>query len=367
MKIGVDAGCLGIKDERLKVGVYNVVKNFLIELGKLDKDNIYLLYSFEKIDKNLMAELGQNFKNIIVKPKKGWLKVWLPIRIFLDRPDIFLALNQSLPLISKKIKIIGFVYDLAFELFPGMYSYYSKKSLIKMKKNSRFLASKADKIITISEHTKSDLIEIYGVKPKNIRVIYPGISKSFKLSEEKYKNKRKYFLFVGALKKTKNIPNILKSFYFFLKKAGENYDLLIAGGDKWLDSDINTIIQELNLKNNIKFLGYIKDKDLPKLYRGAIAYISPSYYEGFGLTLLEAMSCGCPVITSNKGSIPELIQDAGILLDPNNCKDLSNAMLDIIKNKHERENLIKKGVKRAGNFSWQKFTKEVYSEINNII
>ena len=388
MKIGVDAGCLGIKDERLKVGVYNVVKNFLIELVKLDKDNIYLLYSFEEIDKNLMAKFGKNFRNIVVRPKKGWLKVWLPLRIFLDKPKVFLALNQSvfgsrfffldfarvfdsevehLSAQTRRdqndkargMKIIGFIYDVAFEEFPEM---YVPSSVPKMSKNSKDLAMRADHIITISEWTKKEIIRLYKVNANKIHVEYPGVSilTHPRGGLEKDGN---YFLFVGALKKSKNIPLIIMAFGEFLKKTKEKYYLYIVGGDKWLDKEINKTIKKLDLKDYIKIFGYVNDKTLLKLYKEAFAFISPSLYEGFGITLLEAMSLSCPVIAGNNTAQKEVVGEAGLLVNPNDLNSVKNVMLSMVNDKYLRSSLIKKGLERSKLFSWNKFAMNVYKKI----
>ncbi|HEX8965694.1 MAG TPA: glycosyltransferase, partial [Patescibacteria group bacterium] len=148
LKIGVDAGCLGIQDKRLKVGVYQVAKNLLIELAKIDNKNQYLLYSFYPINKKLMRELGPQMQNIVVSPSRGWTKLWLPLRLFRDRPDIFIGLSQSLPqrIPSNRYKTLLLMYDLAFEEYPQSYRDYSRISKI-----TSLAVMSADKIITISE------------------------------------------------------------------------------------------------------------------------------------------------------------------------------------------------------------------------
>src|SRR3989344_5356503 len=176
MIIGVDAGCLGIKDKRLSVGVYRLVKDLLEELGKIDKKNSYLLYSFYPVNKSVMESFGKAMKNIIVKPARGWLKLWFPLRLVKDKPDVFIALGQSFPAkipFFPKMKNIGFIYDLAFEKFPKMYP----NSLEKLKKNSKNLVKNSDIIIAISRSTKKDLIKLYNAPKSKIFVLYPGISK----------------------------------------------------------------------------------------------------------------------------------------------------------------------------------------------
>ncbi len=358
MLIGVDCGCLGVKDERLKVGVFRLVEDLLVTLGKLDKKNTYYLYSFYPIDKSLLKFFGSRMKNIVVRPTRGWLKIWLPLRISRDNTDVFLGFGQSIPRylsFEKKPYTISFFYDLAFEKFPKMYN----DDLSKLKRNSREAAAKSDVILTISESSKKDISKIYGVKKLKIMVSYPGLHKDFKQSGKKYKNKNPYFLFVGSLKKGKNVPNIIKGFLLFLEKTGKDFDLIIVGGDKWFDEQI-----EKN-NSNIKFLGNSSDEKIRSLYEGAVAFVSPSFYEGFGFPMLEAMALGCPVISSNISSIPEVVGDAGILVNPNNYKEIGNALIEVSGNSRKRKSMIKKGLERSKQFSNIKFGKDVLSIINS--
>lgn len=357
MLIGVDCGCLGIKDKRLKVGVYRLVENLLLSLGKIDKKNSYLLYSFYPIDRSLLSSFGNRMKNVVVSPSRGWMKIWLPLRIRKDKPDVFLALSQAIPeslLFSPTPYTIDFVYDLAFEKFPDMYP----GSLTKLQRNSREAAEKSELIITISNSTKRDLRNIYKIKSNKIKVSYPSVSSRILVKGKKYKANKPYFLFVGAMKQTKNVPGLIRGFNYFLKKSNLDYDLYIVGGDKWVDPGIE------RKNNNIKFFGFVTDKKLSSLYKGAVAFVSPSFYEGFGMSFLEAMKLGCPVIGSNTGSIPEVLGNAGIMVNPKNVKQLEDAMIEISLNSKIRKQMIKRGFKRVGNFSWNNFAADVLTAIN---
>lgn len=376
MLVGVEAGCLGIKDQRLKVGVYQVAKNLLEQLGKIDKKNNYLLYSFYPIERELMMKFGARMENIVIQPSRGWSKVWLPLKLSIDKPQVFLGLNQFIPQIlpsSPQPYIIGFVYDVAFDLYPEMYP----DSKIKLKKQTEDMVKKSNSIVTISNSSKKDLERYYNVNPKKIKVLYPGRSPIFSNKSKvnspsrcakeptppgRWKN-RKYFLFVGALKRIKNVPGLIRGFSYFVNQTGGNYKLYIAGGEMWLDPEIKNTLDNLpkKIKKNIKFLGFVKDEKLINLYQNTIAFVSPSFYEGFGIPFLEAMSLGCPVIGSNTGSVPEIIGDAGILVNPDDYKAVGEAMVKICKNEKLRKEYIKKGLKRAKMFSWENFAEEMIS------
>lgn len=369
MYISVDAGCLGITDERLKVGVYQVVKNLLIQLGKIDKTNTYLLYSFYPIDKKLLNEFGNNVKNVVL-PSIGWLQLVLPTRLSLDKPDIFIAANQAIPfqLPGTKYKTIGIFYDIAFEKYPELYSYAA--SVKKHRENSKKLAQKSDMIISISRNTKIDVQKFYNVPENKIIVAYPGINNELEIQKGKLKSgiKKPYFLFVGAFKKSKNIPNLLQAFDTFLQKTKKDYQLLLVGGDKWLDPEIEKTFQLLNDKTqrNTKILGFVSDEKLTTLYKNAVALVSPSFYEGFGLSFLEAQSFGCPVIGSKRGSLPEVIGDSGLLVEPVNTKKIASAMQKLAEDNEMRRYLIEKGYENVKKYSWKAFAKTVQSAIGRL-
>lgn len=362
MTIGVDAGCLGVKDERLRVGVYNFAKNTLLELSKVDRENTYLLYSFHPIDEALMKRLGPNMRNIIVRPTKGWLKIWLPIRMVRDRVNIFLALGQSVPpRMSPKVTTIGVIYDIAFEKFPKAYP----DDYEQLHANTKDLVKKSTHIIAISEKTKDDVIKHFKVAPNMVTSVPLGV-RSFPQGKEVKKVKRNpYFLYVGSLKRIKNVPTLIKAFDIFVSKTKKDAELLLIGGDKWIDPAIDDALVTISDESieKISFIGYAGDDELVDMYRNAIAFVSPSLYEGFGLPFVEAMAVGCPVIASNAGSLPEVVGKAGILIEPTDVDALAQAMIDVQQNKELAATLSKKGISRASYYSWQKCAREIHGVI----
>lgn len=366
MRIGIDAGCLGIVDERLKVGVYTVVSNMLIELSKLDTKNDYYLYSFNPIDFSLMKKLGNNMHNIVVRPVTGWLKLGLPLRLLFDKVDIFIAANQAVPLRlpSLHYKVLGIFYDIAFEKYPELYSYAT--SVEKHKINSKNLAHTAEKLVVISRSTKNDIQRVYGINAQKMTVAYPGVEVIENTSA--FFNEKPYFLFVGTFKKSKNIPFLLKGFVEFLKRRNSNYDLLLVGGDKWMDFEIKKVMNILPKKytDHIKILGFVDSHKLAALYRGAYAFVSPSLYEGFGLPFLEAQSIGIPVIGSYNGSLQEVIGNSGILVNPNNIKSLVNALASLASNKNLYKKLVQRGRSNVKKYTWKSFAKKIQFTLESL-
>jgi glycosyltransferase involved in cell wall biosynthesis len=360
MKIAVDAGCLGVLDERLKVGVYNFASNILIELSKIDTENTYLLYSFHPIDKYLLKKLGPNMSNVIVRPMKGWLRVWLPIRMISDRVNVFLALGQAVPpRMSPTIQTIGVIYDLAFEKYKEEYG----DSYTRLHVNTQYVAKKSKHILTISETVKKEIHKMYKTPLTNISVVSLGVRQFVKKKDTKTLPKGKYFLYVGSLKKIKNVPVILQAYEKFSLSTKREVELVLVGGNKWKDTNIEKVLNKMSdgTIEKISFRGYADDSEIHSLYKNAIAFVSPSLDEGFGLPFLEAMSEGCPVIGSDAGAIPEVVGKAGILVNPTDVQSLTRAMIDVYESPELRAKLSKKGLERSHAYSWEYGAKTVYT------
>lgn len=233
----------------------------------------------------------------------------------------------------------------------------------------------ADRIIAVSNSTKRDLINYFNIPEEKIKVILEAADEKFKLlnKEEINEVKQKYnlnfpfILYVGTLEARKNIPTLIKAFYK-IKKKNIEHKLVIAGKKGWKYKEIFETIDKLDLQNDVVFTGYVSDEDLPALYNAADLFVYPSIYEGFGLPPLEAMACGTPVITSNTSSLPEVVGDAGIMVDPCDVDGLTQTMCDVLTNDGLREDMIKKGLERAKMFTWEKCAREtlkVYEEVYN--
>jgi glycosyltransferase involved in cell wall biosynthesis len=284
-------------------------------------------------------------------------------------PHIFLTSNQ------KNCKKIATFHDLSFEKYPEFYS--KSKNFWHFSMNPKRQAQKADRIIAVSNSTKQDLVEIYGIKPQKIKVIYSGLNPLFKkeVTEEKkkevsqkYKLSEKYILYLGTLEPRKNISSLIKAFAKskqngFLRNT--NTKLVIAGTKGWLYQTIFNTASELNLAEEIIFTGFIEEEDKPALYEMAQLFIYPSFYEGFGFPPLEAMARKTPVITSNISSIPEAVEDAALIINPCNIDEIKQAMESIISDKKLAQKLIERGLGKIDKFNWEKCGKETLDFIIN--
>src|SRR3989344_5240980 len=239
-------------------------------------------------------------------------------------------------ILGKSKKSIVIAYDFA-------YLQYSPSRFLKFIHG--LALKKADLIISISEVTKKDLIEIFKIPEEKIKVVYLGYNKIGEISPESILDlPEKFFFFVGAIKERKNVFGVVSAFGEY-KKSGGDHKLVIAGNGSWeYYEKILRFIKENNLSDSVIFLGQITDNNLSYLYKRAEALVYPSFIEGFGLPVLEAQDCGLPVITSNISSLPEVAGDGAILVDPNNIFEIAEAMKRISQNQDFRQNLIEKGI-----------------------
>ena len=231
-----------------------------------------------------------------------------------------------------------------------------------------------DSVITFSQHSKKDIIETFKVKPEKIyltsqasryeKVSYlQDINHHFPLLD----SFKPYLLFVSNLEPRKNIGNLIKAFEYLKKHHKIEHNLIIIGQKGWRYQSILSLINKSEWKQYIHHLGYLSDKEVALFYTQADVFVYPSYYEGFGLPVLEAMSLGAPVVTSNTSSLPEVAGDAAILINPESPRELADAILAIITNSQLRNELIKKGQERSKLFSWEKTARETLAVYQSLL
>ena len=272
--------------------------------------------------------------------------------------DIFVGTDGIIPL-KTNTKTLSVIHDLNFEHHPEHLPNTVRKFYCKY---FPLFAKKTNRIATVSEYSKSDIVKTYGINSNKIDVVYNGANKNFKpISEEeqtlikdKYTQGAPFFLFIGTLHPRKNLINLFKAFDKFKKESDSDYKLLVVGKKMWWTNEIENTYNNLNYKNDIIFVGRIPENDLYKITASAYALTYTPVFEGFGIPLVEAMSCGVPVITSNVTSMPEVIENAGILVNPNSVDDISNAMQRISAENKLRQELSEKSLIQAKKFSWER-------------
>ncbi|MFH0969104.1 MAG: glycosyltransferase family 1 protein [Patescibacteria group bacterium] len=383
MKIGIDIRCL---EEGRKTGVEEYALNLLTNIFELDKENEYVLFLNSLKGKSLDLEWIKKYPNARIKsfryPNKFfnlfvWYFNWPKIDSLIRGVDVFWMPNINFGSFSKKTKLILTVHDLSFEIFPEYFPW--KTRLWHFLINPKKLCQKASKIIAVSDSTKKDLSFYYGVNPQKITAIHSAASGSFGLIDrnntrlleikDNYNLPYYFILFLGAMEPRKNIASIVKAYNQLRKLKNQDLDkfkLVIAGAKGWKEKKIFEEIESSPFRKDILELGFIEADEKPYLYNLASLFVYPSFFEGFGFPPLEAMNCGVPVIVSNNSSLPEIVGDAGILIDPEKPDEIYQAMKEILLNKNLRNKLREKGLKQAQKFNWQKTAEEFLEVINNI-
>ena len=268
--------------------------------------------------------------------------------------------------------LITTIHDICPLILPDVYPFYTPYLF---KKNIESLIKQKSYFIANSSNTKKDLISYFNIPSERVFVTPLGVSEKFVRPAKqdiikilkKYYLPDQYFLFTGSMNRRKNLKNIIKSFVIFKSRFKTNTKLVLAGRMNWGGSVIKKIVEKNNLTNEIILPGYIDDKDLPAVISAAKAVLYLSLYEGFGLPCIEAMKVGTPLIVSNVSSIPEVVGNAAILVDPHKVDDISIAMNTIVSKREFCEKLIQKGLIHSKNFLWENTAKKTLEAYNKIL
>lgn len=363
-----------------RLGSGQVAYELLKNIYTLDHENDYTVLLPDKPLPDLPQE-RENFKYKILKPKRLWTRIALPIALFLskNKPDVFFTPTHYLPrFCPSSIKKVVTIFDLSYLHFPEM---FNKDDLYKLKNWTKYSVEEADHIITISQSTKKDLIKNYQIDKGSITVLSPGyddkifyqIKNIDKISEikTKYGISGDYIIYAGTIQPRKNLVRLIEAFSR-LHPEGVQLNLVIVGKaaglgkQGWMYEEILNKPKSLGIDDRVKFTGFVPTSDLPYLISGSIAAVQPSLYEGFGITLVEAMACGTPVLSSNVSSLPEVVGKAGLLFNPLKVDQIEVAIRTVLADKKLRIKLSKLGLAQAKKFSWKKIAKGVVKVLESI-
>lgn len=379
MKILIDA--LGILSQTDGVGRYSL--GLLQALSQIDNKNKYTVLvqnSLKQTHPVFALKSKPNFSLIktnipSVGPKKqiGFPLILKSKHIYCD---LLHSLNSELPIFYNGKSVVT-IHDLRYIKYPHFLRNLSKLKSEYLKYIMRKSCQKATRVIADSENTKKDIINLFRIPEKKVKVIYLTADFEKFSSANKRPNKeilkqysieKPYFLYIGVKRPHKNLEGLIESFVEFKQKYDKWNTKLVIAGEKYSNyKDYLIRAKQLNMNNEIFFLGFIPNENLKALYSEAEIFLLVSFYEGFGLPILEAMECGTPVITSNISSMPEVAGDAALLINPYNPQEIAEKMNDIASDKDLRRKLIEKGFKRVKEFSWEKTARRtlgVYEEIH---
>jgi glycosyltransferase involved in cell wall biosynthesis len=285
--------------------------------------------------------------------------------------DLFISTDGYVSL-SAQIKTFNVFHDLNFEHYPKdipfLERWYYRKFFVKF-------AHKASRIATVSEFSKQDIVKLYNISPDKIDVVYNGANEIYcpksndvvENTRVRYSEGLPYFYFIGSLHRRKNLINLFLAFDIFRSKSVKSVKLIITGAKKWWTEDMESVYSAMKFKDDVIFTGRLSLNEISDLMGSALALTYVSYFEGFGIPIIEAFRSEIPVITSNVTSMPEIAGDAALLTDPFNPDDIALAMQKVSEDNRLRESLIAAGRIRAKEFTWEKSAERLWVSIEKLL
>lgn len=357
MRIGIVARNLG----RQGNGVRRYILSLIGALVAIDQKNEYVIYYDQE------SYLGKNpsvIERAIKMPTRLlWDHIALPVAVKRDGIDVLLCTRNVVPpLVTCKSMVT--IYDISPILHPR---YYNLTDSLYLNLGIRWSIRKSNAIIAISQNTKADLVSKLGANPAKIHCVYLAMDENYQLIEDrarlenvrdKYNLPSEFILSVSSLEPRKNLPKLIKAFSLAKERPEVTHKLVMIGSTRRQHLAIFNEMRASPVREEIVWLNFVPEEDLPAIYNLATLFVFPSLYEGFGLPLLEAMACGCPVVCSNTSSLPEIAGDAAILVDPTSIEQLADGICRVLTEDNLRNSLIKKGLKTASSFSWERAAKE---------
>ena len=351
-------------------GVHVYTREIIRAVTSLDKKNEYIL---------IRPESKNQFEGIeeVIVPLSDKIPMHRGMRQYGAIPSAARKLNPDIVIepghfgpffLPKKVKRVTVIHDITPVIMPDYHIFMSR---LFHKLFLPGILKRANHIITNSEYTKSDVVTHYPFTKDKTTAILLGKNEAFQPDHQmafldKYNIKKPYLLYVGTLEPRKNLSRLISAFERLIENGVCNHQLVLAGKKGWKIDDLYTQIENSPAKNNIVLPGFVDKEDLAALYTNADVFVYPSYYEGFGLPILEAMSCGVPVVTSNTSSLPEVGGDAALYFDPMSIDDIYNRLAELLTDENLLLEMRRKGLERAKIFSWEKAGLETIALLERI-
>lgn len=370
MRIAIDAHSVGAK----LGGNESYAINLIEALAQIDNTNDYTLYVTTNEARDRFQNRWPNFKVRSTLPHTPLIRIPLTLSAELRKNPVDVLHVQFTAPPFCPCPVVVSIHDLSFEHLPQT---FNRRSRTQLRLTVRHSARRAARILSLSEHTRRDIIETYGINEDHVDAIPLAAPEHFAPVHDHAELQRvrhnygivgDYILSVGSIQPRKNLARLIKAFAS-LRGDGSIAklpQLVLAGKCAWLYDETLRALEESGAKEAVVLTGYVPEGDLPALYSGALCFVYPSYFEGFGLPPLEAMKCGAPVIAGNRTSLPEVVGDAALLVDPFDVEAIGAAIKRLIKDSELRNELSIKGLERANTFNWldtARRTLAIYKEV----
>ena len=358
MRVGIDARLVYYHP----AGISRYCLQLIRALADIDKEDQFVIFQSRRDGRRLVEQSNFRARPLWTPSHHRFEQALLSFEMRFTPLDV-LHSPDFIPPFRRRCRSIITIHDLVFLLYPQFLTKSSARYYGQIDQAVRH----TDHIIAVSESTRRDIVRLLGVPEQMITVIYeaprhffhplpdpdlrPRLQKRFGLE-------RDFVLFVGTIEPRKNVPTLLTAFQQLLDHYHPEVDLVLAGAPGWLTDEVYALVNRLGLAGRAHFVGRVSDEELVWLYNAAQAFVLPSFYEGFGLPPLEAMACGTPVIVSNTSSLPEVVGDAGLLVDPTNANEITVAIWRLLSDEVLRQELIARGLRRVASFSWERAARE---------
>jgi glycosyltransferase involved in cell wall biosynthesis len=348
--IGVDASRV---TRQRRTGTENYSLHVLRLLLDQDDRHAYRLYLNQALPDGLLPIRPRTSTRVIRLPRL-WTQVGLSAEMLLSPPDVLFVPSHVLPLVSAARSVVV-VYDVGHRFFPRA---HGVQEWLYLEWAIRRHVRIATRLLTISQASKRDLVRLYGADPERIDVAYPAVDKRFAPApaveiervRSRYGLSHSYVLHLGTIKPRKNLPRLVHAFARAHLPADTR--LVLGGGTTFGASAVERAIRETGLQERVRRLAYVPDADLPGLYSGAACVAIVSLYEGFGMPALEALACGAPLVAGNRGSLPEIVGRAGLIVDSLDVASIAGGLAAAVGDQRVRETMQAAGPLRAADFDW---------------
>jgi len=368
MIIGIDASRAFIeKRTGIEEYSYQVIKNLMDKIGKEHQVILYVKkpQCFCSVSDTTVVfetlQIPANWKIKKISWPRLWTQIGLSLEMLFNKVDTLFIPAHTVPFIHPKNTIVT-IHGLEYEFCPQAYSFWERLYMRWSIKNS---CKWAKKIIAVSENTKKDLIKLYKVPTEKVEVIYEGydLNSEFRISNfESSSNDRitkPYLLFIGRLEERKNILGIIKAFEILKEKYKIPHRLILAGKPGFNYKEILSYLSQSSHKSDIVLSGFVNESEKYRLLKNADLFLFPSFYEGFGLPILEAQSVETSIVASIEASIPEVAGGGALLVNPKKPEEIADAVQKILSDENLKKDLIQKGLENVKRFSWDKCAEEI--------
>jgi glycosyltransferase involved in cell wall biosynthesis len=370
LRIAIDAHSVGAK----LGGNESYAVNLIEALAQIDSVNEYTIYITTEEARQRFHQRWPNFKVRATLPHTPLIRIPLTLSAELRKNPVDVLHVQFTAPPFCPCPVVVSIHDLSFEHLPQT---FNRRSRTQLRLTVRHSAKRAARILSLSEYTRRDIIETYGIRAERIHAIPLAAPSHFAPIDDNRELQRvrhnygidsDYILSVGSIQPRKNLARLVKA---YASLRGDNSiaklpKLVLVGKCAWLYDETLRVLDETGAKEAVVLTGYVPDADLPALYSGALCFVYPSYFEGFGLPPLEAMKCGAPAIVGNRTSLPEVVGDAALTVDPFDVEAIASGIRQLINDPGLRKQLSSKGLARANEFDWRETARRtlaVYEQV----